>query len=496
MDKTRPIAGLSSAVHDIDGSRQLILDGSLIGSSTNAQLTMHEQTRTGEILVTSDIAPERPEPPAMGSYSTALREGGRTRIWYFVRVDRNDPATWRVLYAESEDGLHFQKPALGLVDVDGSTANNVVINEPWLQGCCVWIDPHAPPAQRYRTQAKGYKGDLVFHASPDGLRWQETHRIHIGACDTQNVVFWDERSGRYVLYTRAWEEFEDRHLDRRMVRRLASDDLHTWVDEGVIWEADSLDLEGRETITGQPPVDYYGAAVYRVPGAGDLYVMLAQAYWHFWQRPPEQRWGRRGGPDGPPMQILGPGAIDARLAVSRDGLHFSRAGAGAPFLRLGPAGAFDSRMVWALPNPVPMGDEIWFYYAAGNRDHEQFLDPAASEPLGGIGRAVLRADGYQSLDADHRGGEATTVPLRFSGSRLEVNLDTSGGGVAMVDILDEAGEPIPGFSGDAAAPLWGNSVHLPVSWREGNALGSLAGRPVRLRFRLRDCRLYAFQFLP
>lgn len=496
MPRTQLSNDAPAPVRDAGSRRQLFLDETLVASLSGAHSTMHPPRRTGMVVLTPDLPHEvRGGHRGVGSYSSVLREGGLTRLWYYVRLDRDDPTTWRVCYAESEDGLRFHKPALGLVPTDGSPANNVVIQEPWLQGCCVWVDPHASPPQRYRTQAKGYKGDLVFHASPDGLHWEETHRVRIGACDTQNVVFWDELSGCYVLYTRAWEEFDDPHLDRRKVRRLTSHDLAEWNDQGVVWQADEVDLVGRETNTGQPPVDYYGAAVYRVPGAGDLYAMLPQAYWHFYRRPLEQRMGRRGGPDGPPMEILGPGAIDARLAASRDGLHFSRMGGGAPFLRLGPAGAFDSRMVWALPNPVPMGDEVWFYYSGGNRDHERYLDPAASEPLGGVGLAVMRADGYQSVDADYRGGEVITQPLRFSGSRLEVNLDTSGGGVAWVDLLDAGGQPIEGYSGEDAAPLWGNDVHLPVRWRHGGDVSALQGRPLRVRFRMRDCRLYAFQFL-
>ena len=62
-----------------------------------------------------------------------------------------------------------------------------------------------------------------------------------------------------------------------------------------------------------------------------------------------------------------------------------------------------------------------------------------------------RLDGFVSLDAPY-GGRFTTPPIRFSGSRLELNLDTGGGGQARVEILDESGRAVPGFSGDEALP--------------------------------------------
>ena len=106
----------------------------------------------------------------------------------------------------------------------------------------------------------------------------------------------------------------------------------------------------------------------------------------------------------------------------------------------------------------------------------------------------MRLDGFVSVDAPYGGGRFTTPPIRFSGSRLELNLDTGGGGRALVEILDKSGRTVPGFSREKALPLNGNSVRLPVRWREDPDLEKLAGQPVRLRFQLQDCKLYAFQF--
>jgi len=161
----------------------------------------------------------------------------------------------------------------------------------------------------------------------------------------------------------------------------------------------------------------------------------------------------------------------------------------------GSDGSFDSRFVWAMPDPVRMGDELWIYYVGTNRDHDSIVDPVAGgRHRTGISRAVLRLDGFVSADADYNGGQITTPPMKFSGQKLELNIETSGGGSAHVEILDEIGRPIDGYGKADTLPVNGNSVRMPVVWKTGPDISSLAGRTVRLRFHMRDCKLYAFQF--
>ncbi len=166
-----------------------------------------------------------------------------------------------------------------------------------------------------------------------------------------------------------------------------------------------------------------------------------------------------------------------RLAVSRDGVKFRRAGGRKPFMPMGPAGRFDSRFIWAMPDPVRMGDELWIYYVGSNRDHDRYIDTATDgKHLTGISRAVLRLDGFVSADAEYAGGEITTPLIKFSGKRLELNLETSGGGSVIVELLDEKGETLPGFSKEDATPVNGNSVRTPVHWKENSDVGPLAGK--------------------
>ncbi len=474
-------ADVSDVVLNVGSEKQLFIDDRLIASSRGVTLVMNPPRRDGKILIAPDQ--EWEQGASIAVYSSVLKENGNVRVWYdLIRPTGPGPYDHerRVCYAESADGLHFSKPILNLHEVDGSKANNVVLPGV-IGGCAVWVDPQAPPEHRYKTQAKVYpSGQLHMHSSPDGLRWKRFARLDPGpgGWDTQSIVFWDPPISRYVLFTRRWVRREPRETSYRTVRRLESSDLRSWGNETVAMEADAIDLATHATPTGQPPVDYYGAGAFPHEG---VYVMLAQAYWHWRPRPP--------------LKGLGPAGFDVRLAVSRDGRQFQRAGARKAFMAMGPAGRFDSRYVWAMPAPVRMGDELWIYYVGSNRDHNGHLDPAADgKHLTGISRAVLRLDGFVSADADYEGGRLTTPLLHFAGRRLELNVNTGGGGSVEVELLDEDGQPVPGFARADAIAVNGNAVRMPVTWRSGHDLGALAGKSIRIRFHMRDCKLYAFRF--
>jgi len=501
---------MADKIIDIGSRKQLFLDEELCESSEGVRLMMNPARSTGEILIGVDNPYETAIPDTrIGSYSSVLKEDGKVRMWWYYNVGSPEQMQYRrVCYGESEDGIHFVKPELGLIDMGGTKANNAVIEDP-IQGACVFIDPIAPPERRYRTQAKwgpfpGTDTTLYFYTSPDGIHWEKTHSIQIGACDTQNVVFWDDAYKKYVMYTRDWVRFEDpgsrgKAVDprnHRRVRRLESTDLVTWDNESIVWEADEVDLATHRTSTGMPPVDYYGACVYKYPEAGDFYIFLAQPFWHWKDRPEKDKWGYSPDPKNLDKRVvrLAPSTMDVRLGYSRDGKAFKRALDRGAFLGTGPEGRFDSRMVWAMPNPIEMGDEIWIYYVGTNRDHDKFIDPAAPGLLSGIGRAIMRVDGFVSADAGYTGGWLVTPPLMFNGEKLELNMDASGGGFVRVEMIDAEGRPVEGFTMSESETLLGNSVGMPVGWSSGNGLRTLAGKPVRLKFQMRDAKLYSFRF--
>jgi hypothetical protein len=112
-------------------------------------------------------------------------------------------------------------------------------------------------------------------------------------------------------------------------------------------------------------------------------------------------------------------------------------------------------------------------------------------------RSTLRLDGFVSAQAPATGGELITKPLIFAGAALSINFETGGPGELKVEIQNLDGSPVPGYALADCFPIFGDHIDFPVSWKgKGTDVSTLAGKPVRIRFALKDADLYAFQFLP
>ncbi|HCK51694.1 MAG TPA: hypothetical protein DIC23_00665, partial [Planctomycetaceae bacterium] len=110
-------------------------------------------------------------------------------------------------------------------------------------------------------------------------------------------------------------------------------------------------------------------------------------------------------------------------------------------------------------------------------------------------RYTLRIDGFVSLTAPLSGGELVTTPIRFEGGRLSLNTSTSAAGTVRVGVEDMNGKPVPGYSVSESHPLYGDSLNLIAAWKDrGTDVGPLAGKTVRLRFRVQDADVYSYRF--
>lgn len=481
---------------DIGSQKQIFIDDYLFETSSNLQLRMNPPYQDNvPVIIVDQPWEQAAEARIHAAYASVIQENGMVRIWYTLMT--NDPENALcVCYAESKDGIHFEKPALNLIELNGSKENNIVIPGT-VGGTAVWIDPKAPPQQRYKTQARNYKPKACFkmHASPDGIHWTLIGEVDIEPHDTQNIIFWDEQIHRYVLYGRELVPYQTtpKKLYYRQVRRLESDDLAKWDSYRIVLEADDEDLNMYSSPTVQPPMDYYGGVVFNYPDPLGPYFMFAHTFWHWKRRLPTE--SRNIFPDADKkIDRLSPGTFDVRLVVSRDGKTFHQFPDRDPFMSLGLEGSTFSRMIWAAPNPIQRGEELWIYYNGKNSDHEFFLEPNADTDKSGIARAVLRLDGFTSIDANFKGGLFTTKPLRFTGSKLYLNINASAGGSAIVELLDINGNPLKGFTKEEAQPLYGNSTHMPVQWNNNPDLKKLNGQPVKIRISIKSTKLYAFQF--
>jgi hypothetical protein len=181
-----------------------------------------------------------------------------------------------------------------------------------------------------------------------------------------------------------------------------------------------------------------------------------------------------------------PGISEGVFLSSRDGLHFDRTFLEA-FIRPGRDrlnwGDRSNMTAWGLVETAP--DEMSLYYS----QHYGF-------PSHHLRRGVLRLDGIASAQAGYAGGELVTRPIRFSGRKLVLNYSTAATGIVQVEIQGADGEPIPGFTLAEAPLLFGDEIAEIYAWKGGDNVSSLAGKPVRLRFVLKDADLYSYRFAP
>ncbi len=98
------------------------------------------------------------------------------------------------------------------------------------------------------------------------------------------------------------------------------------------------------------------------------------------------------------------------------------------------------------------------------------------------------------MHAPDLGGEFTSRPLKFKGSRLRINYSTSVTGSVRVEVLNHFSRPVLGFNLKDSEEIYGDEVDRVVSWGGKEDLGALEGEMVRIRFVLRDANLYAFRF--
>jgi hypothetical protein len=202
------------------------------------------------------------------------------------------------------------------------------------------------------------------------------------------------------------------------------------------------------------------------------------------------------------------------LVSSRDTEHWGRTGNRDVFLPVGEVGTWEAGWLDFPQPPLIVGDEIWIYYGAYHETHstpwiqsdqpdqaardsavarlnKQAKEKGMKYSASAIGLATLRLDGWVSIDAGKKEGTLTTKPFVFEGDQLIINAQASQGVVA-VEILDQAGRPRSGFARSDCDVFSGDAVRHTVTWNGRAGLPQRGDMPIRLRFYLRNAKLFSF----
>jgi hypothetical protein len=461
---------------DVGGRAQLFIDRHLVHQATGVSFTLHPaQKHPANPLIRSGSPAARP----VYLCGSVLYDGDENlfKMWYLGCNGE--------LYATSRDGLKWE---------DSKTC--------WkgFMFAAVWKDRDDPaPARRYKIiawgpNAKGVKNtgydppiDTGYntYVSPDGQR--VTIHSQKPICPHGDVIggYYDRRLRLYVAFPKIMTHV--RGFRRRCFYVTTSEDFESWSPPKPAFVPDHRDDDGAAArIEEARPIldvpeapayrrtEFYGVGVYQAESCTVAFPWLFTI----------------SGPRHPGPQE-GPGEV--QLAVSRDLEHWERPFR-TPAISRGKPGQWDCGFFETAAEAFRFGDEIRLYFSCTNHGHGHRKRPGgpASDHAYGIGLATWRLDRFVSADAPASGGVLTTVPLVFDGRRLELNARTRPGGKIRVTLCDIAGSPLPGWP--ASEAVCGDSLRLTVAFGGLSDLGTLARRPVTLRFELVDAELFSFAF--
>ena len=389
--------------------RYLLLDSRVIESKRNVHLTVgvvHKDTHNPLFKEDKPWEPRFDKP-----YCSVIHDEEEEiyKCWYSIFIkstrealapDKRAWADWSegdrrfgMCYATSKDGIHWEKPELGIIDFDGSRKNNIVIE--YTHGVAVMKDLHeTDPQKRYKAIHPERRNSAVWF-SPDGIHWGKKYNAGaISHGDTNQAVWSDEDLRKYILITRRWGGANTtgrygRNGHRQKVRSISSDFLKWSKPELVI---EGLDL--RNQIHDMLVLPHAGVYV----GLVGLFDIEASRQW-------------------------------CELAWSPDSVEWRRIQSGKPLIPNGPVmGDYDWGCIFAS-KPIVTKDQILLYYGANDG---RFMAWRSDY----FALARLRPDGFagyeQIAGGSNKTGSLTTNAVLAVDDSLCVSADVAPSGFVCV----------------------------------------------------------------
>ncbi len=431
-------------------------------------------------------------------YGTVIRIGDTFHMWYNGNYGPLRPLngferkSCVLCYATSKDGVNWEKPNLGLVEFNGSKANNIVdFPEPllWSTASILYDPEESNPARRFKMAYEGGSKDnpaIVFRVafSPDGLHWTPSPKNPVvpSLFEMAGIV---KHNGLYYVSGQN-DFFAHRPITSRRMVTYVSSDFETWSSSAAVALDPGPDVNGPtvEDDRDQYSEIHLGASMWN---RGNVIL----GFHGMWQ----------GHPSGDRRLTT----IDLGFVVSHDAIHFTEP---VPGFRIIPAREQPESPVGVFPALVQgqgmenVGDETLYWYSLwrGNYGSGVRLVTWARDRLGGLQPFRPVDHRYDSENAAGMPMRAETIstPIDVLGAQASAFINASGLGEhsqLRVEVLDEGFHPVAGFSGEAAAVVAADGFRVPLKWKAGANLPASAG-PLRLRVlfegvRAEDGRLHA-----
>jgi hypothetical protein len=418
----------------------------------------------------------------------------------------------------SRDGLAFDAPRLATGTAQ--TPNLATADDAGTPS--VFLDPLAPPAERWKMVSGWDDRGIYLSTSPDGYTWTRLPTAVLSARSaSQSNLFYDNQRGQYLGYhrtdlgTNQFGKTERRFVFTALAslrppwpftpltqadyeRTAATMRLHRqrpwYLDNGPLTPG-GLGLEYPTMFRPRDGFDPDAADIYvpkavKYPWAPDTYLAFPPIYYHNGDTRPATRAALDD-----PARRRGDGPLETQLMTSRDGENWSRhprpvwLGVGAY------SGGYDIHQTYMAHGMVRRGDEVWMYAYNTEEYHSGVRGTPNRRALF---RTVQRLDRFVAAESPYdREGTLVSRPLTFAGKKLVLNADTAATGFIQVGLRRPDGTTIPGFGVDDCVYVSGNELRHEVEWlARGTDVSSLASQPVQLVIRTRGARLFTLQFEP
>lgn len=429
---------------EIGERRELFVDDYLLAKLSGGVRQEVQLPRPAEVVLVTD----QPWEGNTCAYYAIFQDGERYRMYYrgshFNTETKKGAHPEVTCYAESTDGINWQKPNLGLYEFAGSKENNIVWDGLGTHCFTPFLDtrPDCPPKEKYKAVSAGKRGDkrgLFAFRSADGIHWElwsEEPIITKGAFDSQNLAFYDAHTGQYRCYHRTFRGVRD-------IQWQVSDDFLSWT-QPVFLNYNEGPLE-----------HLYTNAILMDPRVPHLYLGFPTRFL------PDE--GQR---------------VEPTFMASRDGSTFYRwrepiVPESAPEDRDGNRSNY---MAWGLLD-LPGKPQEYSVYAT---------EAYYTGPDSRLRRFVYRKDGYVALAAEES-GTAETKPLKLRGNQLLINAACKPQGSVKVELKTADGHSW------VSRPFQGDAIDQPLQWEETPDWASLQDQAATLCFHLHNAHLYSFQ---
>jgi len=483
--------------YELKNNRELCWDMYIADKIDNVSLDIHKPIRKNVVLEC-----DREWEIGGVNYIGVVKVGDTYRLYYrgrgkdFFKTYKNN-----FCIAQSSDGKTFTRSYLGQHAFEGSTDNNLFHSEDrCIDNFSVFADtnPNCPADAKFKALSAADEWQdgcrvpgLLYYKSSDGTNFVKVGKLPVpGVFDSYNVVLWDDADQEYKMYIR---NFHDKNGETPQRCPQNDEDLKTvYRDIRLTRSVDFVSWTTPEEIVfddGNRLIELYTNQIVKYKRTENFYIGFPSRYNNRPQPCGNYKYlpdwnGKRAEWNNSGSRI-GTVFVDTGIITSRDGFHFHR---------------------WngAYMTPGPQRPDNWYYedcylgydmittdsdYEPGTPELSIYRPEGYHVANTRIVRYTVRMDGFFSWHSDFSGGSVTTVPLTFDGDSLEINYATSGLGSIRVIICDQTGAAIEGYDSDL---IWGDMIDRNIDFDK--PLSDLKGKPVRIRFEMKDADIYSFKF--